>query len=84
MTVFFQWPSLHCLCTDRIENAVSNISSIIVAGRCITMARLFIEPLQRNRKILNSHVTIFTLVHLGIIKQKGMKQLEVLRHANIS
>jgi hypothetical protein len=34
-------------------------SSSVIAGHCIAIGHLFIEPLQYNRHCLNSHVTIF-------------------------
>jgi hypothetical protein len=39
--------SLYSLGTDRIENTTSN-NSIVIAGSCLAMTRLFIEPLPRN------------------------------------
>jgi hypothetical protein len=51
-------PSLYILGTDRIENTAPNNSSIVVAGRCLVMARLFIETLPLNRQYLSSQVAI--------------------------
>jgi hypothetical protein len=49
--------SLYSLGTDRIQNTAPN-SSIVIASRCLAMARLFIEPLPCNGQCLSSHVTI--------------------------
>jgi hypothetical protein len=46
----------------------------IVAGRCLAMARLFIEPFPRNGQCLSSHVTVilnFNLMLVEQLKQKG-------------
>jgi hypothetical protein len=63
-----QLPRRLLLCglgTDRIENAAYNSSSI-VAGRCLAMARLFVESLPRNEKCLSSHITISSVSKLEV------------------
>jgi hypothetical protein len=42
--------------TDRIEN--SSNSSLVVAGRCLAIARLLIEPLPSSGRSFGYHVTV--------------------------
>jgi hypothetical protein len=55
-------PSLYSIGTNRTENYAPNSSSMVVAGRCLPMACLFIEPLPRNGQCSSSHITVRPVV----------------------
>jgi hypothetical protein len=49
---------LYDLGMNRMESNDSYILRVLLAGRCLAMVRLFIEPFPNKGKRLNSHVTI--------------------------
>jgi hypothetical protein len=62
-----QLPASTALCsigTDRKENTALNSSSIIVAGRCLAITRLFMEPFPRKGQCLSSHMEFAILIQL--------------------
>jgi hypothetical protein len=53
--------SLYSRGTDRTEITVYNSLSSVVAGRCLAMACLLIEPLPRSGQCLSNNVTVIII-----------------------
>jgi hypothetical protein len=62
-----QWPSLHNLGMEHIENTAPIGSSTVVMGHFLVMAHLFIKQFSWNGQCLSSHVTILLHFLFGAI-----------------